>query len=57
MWIADDQLEVYSSQRNDLRKRNRSASELIAAIRSDELAFFRNFSQACLLELREYAAY
>jgi hypothetical protein len=36
---------------------NRTPDQLIAAIRSDEMAFLRKFSDACRLELREYAAY
>ena len=43
-------LDVYT-------KPNRTTEELIATIRSDELAFLKGFSDACRFELRKYAAY
>jgi hypothetical protein len=36
---------------------NRTADQLIATIRSGDLGFFRKFSDACRLELRNYTAY
>jgi hypothetical protein len=36
---------------------NRTADHLIATIRSGDLGFFRKFSDACRLELRNYTAY
>ena len=36
---------------------NHTRDELITTIRSGELEFLRNFSDACRLELRKYAAY
>jgi hypothetical protein len=37
--------------------RTRTADQLIATIRSGDLGFFRKFSDACRLELRNYTAY
>jgi hypothetical protein len=36
---------------------NRTVEELIGAIRSDEMAFLRKFSDACHVELRKYSQY
>jgi hypothetical protein len=36
---------------------NRTVDELIKAIRSDEMAFLRKFSDACRVELRKYSRY
>jgi hypothetical protein len=36
---------------------NRTVDELIGAIRSDEMAFLRKFSDACHVELGKYSQY
>ncbi|HEV2714979.1 MAG TPA: hypothetical protein VGU64_06905 [Terriglobales bacterium] len=36
---------------------NRTVDELIVAIRSDEMAFLRKFSDACRVELRKFSQY
>lgn len=43
-------LDVYATP-------NRTVDELISAIRSDEMAFLRKFSDACRVELRKYSQY
>ena len=43
-------LDVYATP-------NRTVDELIRAIRSDEMAFLRKFSDACHIELRKYSQY
>jgi hypothetical protein len=43
-------LDVYATP-------NRTVDNLIAAIRSDEMAFLRKFSDACRVELRKYSQY
>ena len=43
-------LDVYATP-------NRTVDELVAAIRSDEMAFLRKFSDACRVELRKYSQY
>ena len=43
-------LDVYATP-------NRTVHELIAAIRSDEMAFLKKFSDACRVELRKYSQY
>jgi hypothetical protein len=43
-------LDVYATP-------NRTVDELIGAIRSDEMAFLRKFSDACRVELRKYSQY
>lgn len=43
-------LDVYATP-------NRTVDELISAIRSDEMAFLRKFSDACRVELRKYFRY
>ena len=43
-------LDVYATP-------NRTVHELIAAIRSDEMAFLKKFSDACHVELRKYSQY
>ena len=43
-------LDVYATP-------NRTVDELVAAIRSDEMAFLRKFSDACRVELRKYSQF
>jgi hypothetical protein len=43
-------LDVYATP-------NRTVDELIGAIRSDEMAFLRKFSDACHVELGKYSQY
>jgi hypothetical protein len=43
-------LDVYATP-------NRTVDELVAAIRSDEMAFLRKFSDACRVELRKFSQY
>ena len=43
-------LDVYATP-------NRTVDELIGAIRSDEMAFLKKFSEACHVELRKYSQY